>query len=82
MPGFPGAQGVPAPNFQQDTQVSDWTVNGNALVASGNEIGISNATINGLLRVNGTMLANNLTINAGGKVAIGTNGEITLGAFI
>ena len=77
------AQGTWEPSSQQETIVSDLTVNAGEtrFIASGDEVGYGALTVNGYERVNGSLYVNSLTVGAGGKVVIGTGGAVTLGAF-
>lgn len=50
-------------------------------IASGDEVFWNTVTVNGTLRVNGTLYASTLTVDLGGTVLVGDTGQLTTGAY-
>ena len=76
-----GLARVPVTDFA--TEVNNATVAAGAIrfVASGDERAYNTYTINGTMRVNGSLLTQSLSIGSGGKLILGSGATVTAGAF-
>ena len=81
-PDDSGLARVPITDFSLEVNSATVAAGQIRSVSSALEVAYQDLTINGYYRCNGTALMNSLTIGAGGKVVIGAQGEIKLGAFL
>lgn len=73
---------VPTTDYRLNVNTATVAAGQIRYLATGNEEAYNVLMVNGYYRAGGSLLANNMTIGAGGKVVVGSNGEIKLGAFI
>lgn len=77
------AQGTWEPSSQQETIVSDLTVNAGEIrfIASGDEVAYYNLTLGGVYRVDGALKAQNITLNDGSTLIIADGANVTIDSF-
>ena len=56
-------------------------IQGDAFIASGDEVGFAQAEVLGTLRINGALYTESLIVPMGGIVIFGSTGTCTTGAF-
>jgi hypothetical protein len=78
---FAGNPALPITHFDQLVQNGTIGATQTGFVASGDEVAYLTLTVNGVWRVNGAAYLQSLVIGAGGRLIVGSGGQVITDAF-